>query len=75
MRLHQTILNEFYRVTFRKKVYSYLETLQLDLDEYMNGYNYTRTHQGKRCQGRTPIETFTEGKKFFEEKNLQHLAA
>jgi transposase InsO family protein len=74
-RVHQTILNEFYRVTFRKKVYSDLETLQLDLDEYMNGYNYTRTHQGKRCQGRTPMETFLDGKKFFEEKNLKNLAA
>jgi transposase InsO family protein len=74
-RVHQTILNEFYRVTFRKKVYSDLETLQSDLDGYMNGYNSTRTHQGKRCQGRTPMETFLEGKKFFEEKNLKNLAA
>ncbi len=74
-RVHQTILNEFYRVTFRKKVYSDLETLQLDLDGYMNGYNFIRTHQGKRCQGRTPIETFLEGKTFFEEKNLKNLAA
>jgi len=74
-RVHQTILNEFYRVTFRKKVYSDLETLQSDLEGYMNGYNSTRTHQGKRCQGRTPMETFLEGKKFFEEKNLKNLAA
>ncbi len=74
-RVHQTILNEFYRVTFRKKVYSDLQTLQSDLDGYMNGYNSTRTHQGKRCQGRTPMETFLEGKKFFEEKNLKNLAA
>lgn len=69
-RVHQTILNEFYRVTFRKKVYSELESLQIDLDEYMNEYNYRRTHQGKRCQGRTPMETFLEGKKCFVEKNL-----
>jgi transposase InsO family protein len=69
-RVHQTILNEFYRVTFRKKVYSDLETLQKDLNEYMNEYNYKRTHQGKRCQGRTPMETFLESKKYFAEKNL-----
>jgi transposase InsO family protein len=74
-RVHQTILNEFYRVTFRKKVYGDLETLQLDLDEFMNGYNRTRTHQGKRCQGRTPMETFLEGGKLFDEKNLNNLAA
>jgi len=35
-RLHQTILNEFYRVAFRKKIYGELETLQNDLDEYIN---------------------------------------
>jgi transposase InsO family protein len=75
-RVHQTILNEFYRVTFRKKVYSDLETLQIDLNEYMNEYNYKRTHQGKRCQGRTPMETFLESKKYFVEKNLsENLAA
>jgi transposase InsO family protein len=57
-RVRQTILNEFYRVTFRKKVYSDWESLQMDLNENMNEYNYKRTYQGKRCQGRTPMETF-----------------
>jgi len=74
-RVHQMILNEFYRVTFRKKVYSDLETLQMDLNEYMNEYNYKRTHQGKRCQGRTPMQTFLEGKKYFMEKNLSESLA
>ena len=69
-RFHQTVLNEFYRVTFRKKIYSDIETLQTDLDEYMLEYNTKRTHQGKRCQGKTPMETFMEGKKLFDEKNL-----
>lgn len=31
-RFHQTVLNEFYRVTFRKKIYSDIEALQSDLD-------------------------------------------
>jgi transposase InsO family protein len=70
-RFHQTVLNEFYRVTFRKKIYSDIETLQRDLDEYMVEYNTERTHQGKRCKGRTPMETFIEGKKLFNEKNLR----
>ncbi len=74
-RVHQTILNEFYRVTFRKKVYSDLETLQTDLDKFINEYNLERTHQGKRCQGRTPMETFQDGKKYFLEKNLIDLTA
>ncbi len=70
---HQTVLNEFYRVTFRKKVYTDIESLQNDLDEYIAYYNHTRTHQGKRCQGRTPMETFIDGKKLFEEKNVVQL--
>jgi transposase InsO family protein len=70
-RVHQTILNEFYRVTFRKKVYSDLEILQVDLDGYMHKYNFERTHQGKRCLGRTPMDTFMDGKMFFKEKNLE----
>jgi transposase InsO family protein len=45
-RVHQTVLNEFYRVAFRKKIYSDLETLQIDLDEYMNEYNNRRTLRG-----------------------------
>ena len=69
-RFHQTVLNEFYRVAFRKKIYSDIETLQTDLDEHMLEYNTKRTHQGKRCQGRTPMETFIDGKKLFDEKNL-----
>jgi transposase InsO family protein len=69
-RVQQTILNEFYRVFFRKKVYSDLETLQVDLDHYMHEYNFERTHQGKRCQGRTPMDTFMDGKRYFTEKNL-----
>jgi transposase InsO family protein len=75
-RAHQTILNEFYRVTFRKKVYSDLETLQTDLDENMNRFNNERTHQGKRCMGRIPMATFLDGLELCKEKNLaEKLAA
>lgn len=70
-RFHQTVLNEFYRITFRKKIYSDIETLQMDLDEYIVEYNTERTHQGKRCKGRTPMETFIDGKKLFNEKNIR----
>jgi hypothetical protein len=69
-RFRQTVLNEFYRVTFRKKLYSDLESLQKDLDEFIQEYNIERTHQGKRCQGKTPMETFIEGKKIYSEKKL-----
>ena len=56
-RFHKTILNEFYQVTFRKKLYQTLEELQKDLDEWLSYYNNERTHQGKMCNGRTPVET------------------
>lgn len=48
-RFHKTILNEFYQVTFRKKLYQTLEELQKDLDEWLSYYNNKRTHQGKMC--------------------------
>ncbi|KHD27231.1 hypothetical protein LH67_19855, partial [Xenorhabdus nematophila] len=46
-RFHKTILNEFYQVTFRKKLYGSLDELQKDLDKWMDNYNNHRTHQGK----------------------------
>jgi transposase InsO family protein len=69
-RFHQTVLNEFYRIAFRKKIYTDIEMLQQDLDDFMDRYNNQRTHQGKRCQGRTPMATFIDGKRLYEEKNL-----
>ncbi len=56
-KLNQTILNEFYNVAFRKKIYRTLDEIQFDLDEYMDDYNTNRTNQGKRCLGRTPMQT------------------
>lgn len=67
-RFHKTILQEFYQVTFRRKIYENLEDLQLDLDEWVKLYNNERTHQGKMCCGRTPMETFLDGKNAWKEK-------
>lgn len=72
-RFHKTILQEFYQVTFRKKLYSSLEELQKDLDEWMKYYNNERTHQGKNCCGRTPLETLLDGKTIWAEKNLAQI--
>lgn len=69
---HKTVLNEFYRVTFRKKIYQDLENLQKDLDEWLNYYNNSRTHQGKRCQGRTPKQTFMDSLELVKQKNLDN---
>jgi transposase InsO family protein len=43
-RFHKTILQDFYQVTFRKKLYADLDTLQADLDEWLVFYNNERTH-------------------------------
>lgn len=69
-RFHRTILQEFYQVTFRKKIYTKLEELQADLDEWVLEYNERRTHQGKMCCGRTPQETFLDGMRIASEKKL-----
>ena len=53
-RFHKTVLNEFYRVAFRKKLYHSLEELQADLDAFLVEYNERRPHQGRRCYGKTP---------------------
>lgn len=67
-RFHKTILQEFYQVTFRKKIYRSIEELQSDLDVWIAHYNYERTHQGKMCCGRTPMATFHEGKRICQDK-------
>ncbi len=67
-RFHKTILQEFYQVTFRKKVYQTIEELQVDLDQWIDHYNNQRTHQGKMCCGRTPYETMMQGKEIWKEK-------
>lgn len=72
-RLHKTIWNEFYHITFRKKLYGDLDALQSDLDEWLAHYNNERTHQGKMCCGRTPMETLLDGKRIWAEKNLSQM--
>lgn len=72
-RFHKTILQEFYQVTFRKKLYADLESLQMDLDNWLLHYNNERTHQGKMCCGRTPMATLLDGKRVWVEKNLNQI--
>jgi transposase InsO family protein len=60
-RFHRTILNEFYRVTFRKRAYQNLEELQSDLDAWLSDYNGARPHQSRTCQGKTPEQALQDG--------------
>lgn len=72
-RLHRTMQDEFYAVTFRKKLYESLEQLQQDLDAWLQEYNSQRTHSGKYCYGRTPMQTFVESLPLAREKMLDEL--
>jgi transposase InsO family protein len=67
-RFHRTVKEEFYEVTFRKKVYTQLDELQADLDAWVDHYNNERTHQGKMCCGRTPMQTLRAGRMLWDEK-------
>ena len=67
-RFHKTILQEFYQVAFRKKIYKQINELQDDLDQWLENYNEERTHQGKMCCGRTPMQTFIDGISVHKEK-------
>lgn len=69
-RFHKTVLNEFYRVTFRKKLYKTIEELQTDLDQWLKLYNEERTHQGRWCYGKTPMQTFIDSIPLAKEKML-----
>jgi transposase InsO family protein len=72
-RFQRTILEEFYQVAFRKKIYHTIEELQVDLDQWLWQYNHERTHSGKYCFGRTPYQTFQETKHLAQEKMLDTL--
>ena len=69
-RFHKTVLQEFYQVTFRKKIYREIDSLQSDLEQWLEYYNNERTHQGKMCCGRTPMETLEDAKQIWQEKQL-----
>ena len=81
-RFHKTILDEFYRVAFRKKIYRTIAELQADLDIWLAEYNEQRTHQGRWCYGKTPMQTFLDSLPVAKEKMIrskeagaEHIAA
>jgi transposase InsO family protein len=67
-RFHKTVLDEFYRVAFRKRVYDSIDALQADLDAWMAHYNEARTHQGRWCFGKTPMQTLLDSRALAREK-------
>ena len=70
-RFHKTMKTEFYDTAFRKKTYTSLEELQIDVDHWIREYNEERPHSGKYCYGKTPLQTFRDAKYVALEKNNQ----
>ncbi len=56
------MLNEFYRIAFRKKIYATISELQKDLDVW--------PHQGRYCFGKTPMQTFLDARTIAQEKQI-----
>jgi transposase InsO family protein len=69
-RFHKTVLDEFYRIAFRKKLYASIADLQDDLDFWIKGYNEERPHQGRWCFGKTPTQTFLDAIPIAKEKMI-----
>jgi hypothetical protein len=74
-RFHKTLLDEFYRVAFRKRLYGTVELLQADLDDWMMTCNKVRTHQGRWCFAKTPMQTLLDSADLAREKQNPGLAA
>lgn len=57
-RLQGTILQEHWRVAFRRHYFTNRTALQRSLEAFMQSYNHERPHQGYRLRGRTPAALF-----------------
>jgi transposase InsO family protein len=69
-RFQKTMLDEFYTLAFRKKIYDSIGGLQEDADEWIKEYNEQRPHSGKYCYGKTPMQTFKDSLHMAKEKML-----
>lgn len=68
-----TVKSEFFELAFRRTLYTSVDQLQADLDEWLIHYNTERPHQGYRNMGRRPIDTISQ---FLEQReNMGKLAA
>ena len=65
------MLNEFYRIALRKKLYETLAVLQTDADTWLGEYNEARPHQGRWCYGKMPLQTFLDSIPLAEGRSLR----
>jgi transposase InsO family protein len=57
-KLNLTLYNEFFKVSFRRKIYETLEQLQGDLDKFIDYYNLRTLNRGKRDKGKVLGEIY-----------------
>ena len=67
-RFLRTILNEFYQVAFRKKLYRSRKELQADVEQWIDYYKKESPHSGKYCFGKTPKQTFLDSIQLAKDK-------
>ncbi|GFQ82016.1 ISSod13 transposase [Trichonephila clavata] len=72
-RFHRTMQDECYNIIFRKKIYTSLAELQLDVDHWVHSYNRSRPHSGKYCYGKTPMQTFFDSMHIAYQKNIDSI--
>jgi hypothetical protein len=68
------MLEDFYRLALRKKVYTSLEQLQADVDEWLFYYKRERPHSGRYCYAKTPLQTFRDSKHLAEARLLDRVS-
>ena len=68
-----TCKEEFRSLAFRRRVYrrSAEETL-VDLGEWLGQHNNERTHSGRYCYGKTPMQTFMDSIPLARERLFGH---
>jgi transposase InsO family protein len=52
VRFHKTILQEFYQIAFRRKIYRSIEELQIDLNDWLHHYNHDPTVRARSVAGK-----------------------
>lgn len=57
-------------MTFRKQISRSLDDLQTDVETWLRAYNAHRSHQGRWCYGKTPLQTFLDRVPLAKEKML-----
>ena len=65
---------QLYASAFRRTLYQSLEEPHADVDVWVEAYNAERTHTGKYCAGKTPLQPFIESATLAYDKQLSDQA-